>query len=103
MAEQRRTVGQVFGFQEELAEGRMREIVGRRRQDDFHVAGDIDFAGPGALIHHRHATNFHVVLGRHGHVEMRRDPVVVAAEGRLLRAKLDDVVVGFRRGWMIGG
>ena len=55
MAEQRRAVGQVFRFEKQLAERRMREIVGRRRQDDLRVAGDVDFADPRALVDHRHA------------------------------------------------
>jgi hypothetical protein len=103
MAEQRRAVGQVFRFQEQLAEGRMRQIVGRRGQDDLLVAGDVDFTDPRALIHDRHPADFHVVFRGHGHVELRRDAVIVAAERRLLRAKLDDVVVGLCGGWMIGG
>src|SRR6478609_9311922 len=43
MTEQRCAVGQEFRFQEQLAEGWMREIVSRRRQDDLRIAGEIDF------------------------------------------------------------
>ena len=47
----------------QLAERRMREIVGWRRQDDLGVAGDVDFADPRALIHDRHPADFDVVFG----------------------------------------
>ena len=103
MAEQRRAVGQVFRFEKQLAEGRMREIVGRGRQDDLRVAGDVDFADPRALIDHRHPADFDVVFGGHGDVELRGDLVVVAAERRPFGAELDHVVVRLRGGRMIGG
>ena len=74
MAEQRRAVGQVLGFEKQLAEGRMREIVGRRRQHDLGVAGDVDLADPRALVDHRHPADFDVVFGRDGDVELRRRP-----------------------------
>ena len=103
MAEQRRAIGQVFRFEKQLAKGRMREIIGRWRQDDLRVTGDIDFADPRALIDHRHPADFDVVFGGHSDVELRGHLVVAAAERRAVGAELDNVVARLRGRWVIGG
>ncbi len=103
MAEQRGAVGEVLGFEKQLAERRMRQIIGRRRQHDLRVAGDVDLANSRALVDDRHAPHFDVVFRRDGDVELRGDLVVVPAERRPLRPELDDVVVRFRGRRMIGG
>ena len=70
VAEQRGAVGQVFGFEKQFAEGRMREIVGGSGQHDLGIAGDVDLADPRALVDHRHPADFDVVFGGHGDIEL---------------------------------
>ena len=91
-AEQRRAVGAKFRFDEQLAERRVREIRGRRGQHDLRVAGDLDFPHAVAAIHDRQPPHFHVVFGRDGDLEVRRDAVVHTAERRALRRQRHDVV-----------
>ncbi len=103
MAEQGGDVWQVLGFEKEFAKGRMREVVGREREDDFDVAGHVDFADTRALVDHRHAADFHVVFGGHRNVELRGDLVVMPAERRTFRAELNHVVVRLCRRRMVRG
>ncbi len=103
MAEQRCAFDQILCFEKQLAKGWMREIIGRARQDNFGVAGDIDLADPFALIDDRYPTHLDIVFGRHRDVELGGDLVVVATERGPLRAELDHVVVRLRRRGMVRG
>ena len=102
MAQQRGAAGEVFGFEKQLAEGGVGEIVGGARQHDFGVAGDVDLADPRALIDDRHPPDFDIVFGGDGDVELCRHLVVVAPERRPLGAKLDHIVVGLGGRGVIG-
>ncbi len=52
----------VLGFDEQLPEGRMREVVLRTRQHDLGVAGDFDFARPIAVVGDRQPPDLDVVF-----------------------------------------
>ncbi len=101
VADERGARGQVLRLDEELAEGRVGEVRGRRRQDDLRVARDVDLANAGAVIGHRHPPHLDVVLGRDRHIEPRRHRAVPALERRALRQKGDRVVVGLPVHWMV--
>ena len=103
MAEQRRAVGQIFGFEKQLAERGMRQVVGRRREDDLGVAGDVDLANARTLIHHRQTPHFDVVFGGDGDVQLRGHLIVVPAERGLVGAEVHEVVVRLDTGWVIRG
>ena len=103
MAEQRGAAGEVLGFEKQLAERRVRQIIGRCRQHDLRVAGDVDLTNSRALVDDGHAPHFDVVFRGDGDVELRGDLVVVPAERRSLRPELDGVLVRFRGRRMIGG
>ena len=80
MTQQRGAVGQVLGFDEDLAERRMGEVVGRRREDDLGVARHVDLADARAVIAHGDPAHFDVVFDRDGDIQLCRDVVVPAPE-----------------------
>ncbi len=54
-------IGEILGFDEQLHEGRMRDVVGLRRQHHFGIGRHIDLARPVAGIGNRHAADLGVV------------------------------------------
>ena len=82
--EQAGALGIVLGLDEQLAEGRMREIVLGTRQHDLGVARDLDLARPIAVIGDRQPAHLDVVLGRHRDLELRLEVAVARAERRLV-------------------
>ena len=94
---------QVFRLDEELAEGRVGQVVGRRGQDDLDVARDLDFAGAVADVGHGQPPHLDVVLGRDGDVELGPDVFVAALEGGLLRQEGGHVFLGLLVDRMISG
>ena len=86
---------QVLGLHEELGERRMRFVGRARRQHDFCVRSDLD--GPDAIAHVRETDAAHlgIALGRHDHVEGRRQVAVAAHELGAVLAERDLVGVGF--------
>jgi len=81
MTEQRSAVGQVLGFDEDLAERRMGEVVRRRREHDLGVARHVDLADARAVIADGNPAHFDVVFDRHGDIQLCRDRVVPPPEG----------------------
>ena len=72
MAEQRGALGQVLRLEEQLAEGRMREVVGGGSEDDLGVARDSISRIRVALVGHGQPAHLDVVFGRDRDVELRR-------------------------------
>ena len=103
MAEQRGALGQVLRLDEQLAEGRVGQVVGGRGEDDLGVARDLDLARTIAVVGHRQPAHLDVVLGRDRDVELGGDVVVAAVEGRLLREEGDQVVLRLLRRGLEGG
>ena len=95
-AQERRSLGEVLGLDEELPEGGVGEVVRRRGEHDLRVARDLDLARAVAVVREREPPHLDVVLGRDGDVEQRRDAVVAPAEGRLLGEERHQVVLGLR-------
>ena len=69
-----------FRLHEQIAERRMRLVLGLRRQHDLRIAGDLDRARRLRAIRQRHAPQFDVILGRDADLGVRFDLVVGAAE-----------------------
>ena len=103
MAEQRRAVRQVLGLDEQLAERRVREVVGGGHEDDLRVAGDVDLPDARAVVAHREPPHFDVVFRRHRDVEVRREVVVAPPEARPIGGERDGVVVRLPARRLIGG
>ena len=76
----RLTAANQLGLHEQIAECRMRLVLGLRRQDDLRIAGDLDGARRLRAIRQRHASQFNVILGRDTNLGVRFDLVVGAAE-----------------------
>ena len=102
-AEQRVALRDVLRFHEELAEGRVGEIVGSGREDDLGVAGDLELPGPIPVVGHLDPADLDVVLGRDRDLELRPDLVVPPLEGRLLHRERDDLVLRVPAGRVMGG
>ena len=62
-AEQRVPLGHGRRFDEEIAERRVGEVGGARREDDLGVAGQIEAARPMTVVGDRHAPQLGVVFG----------------------------------------
>ena len=90
-AEQGAAIGLAFRFDEELAERGVREVRGRRSEDDLGVARHLDFAGTIGVVHDRQPADFDIVLGRDRDIEPRREAVMDAMEGRAFRRQRDQV------------
>ena len=78
--EQRADRRQVFGLHEELGERRMRLVGGARRQHELRIGSDLDRAHAIAHVRERDATDLGIALGRHDHVERRRQVAVATHE-----------------------
>ena len=63
-ADQRVPLGHGRRFDEQIAERRMREVGGARREHDLGVAGQIEAARPMTVVGDRHAPQLGVVFGR---------------------------------------
>ena len=61
--QQRADVGDELRLHEQLGEGRVGRVGGRRRQHDLGVRGQLDLAGAAAEVRDRHAAHLGVVLG----------------------------------------
>ncbi len=73
-------------------EGRMRDVVGLRRQHQLGIGGDVDLARPAAGIGDRDAADLGIVLGRDEHLQRGRERSVAAREfGAIL---VEDDVIG---------
>ena len=104
MAQQRRAVGDVLGFKEELAKRRMGCVGRRGGQRDFHVAGDIDLARARPLIGHGQASYLDVILGGDGNVELAGERPITATDRHTLGPKRHQIVVRLhRRRLVLGG
>jgi hypothetical protein len=62
MADERAALGEELGFDEQLAERGMREIIPRLGEGHFDVAGDVDLTNAIAVVHELQHTHFDVVL-----------------------------------------
>ena len=71
-------VGEILGRDEQLQEGRMRDVVGLRRQHQLGVGRHVDLARPVAGIRDRDAADLGVVFGRDEHLQRRRERPVAA-------------------------
>ena len=89
VAQQSRALAEVFGFEKQLRERWMGEIVNCGCQDHFHVAGHIDFPDPGAVVGHCRPPHLDVVLSRHDDLEARREIAVPAVERGFFGTELD--------------
>ncbi len=74
----RADVGEIFRLDEQFREGGMRDVGALRRQNEFGVGRDFDFARAAARIRDRDPANFRVVLARDEHVQRRRQRAVAA-------------------------
>ena len=81
VAQERPALGQELGLDEELGEGRVGQVVGRRGEHDLGVAGHLELARPVAEVGHGQAAHLDVVLGRDRDVELGGDVLVAAAGG----------------------
>ena len=93
-ADERRALGQVLGLHEELAERRMREVVGRAPEHDLGVARDVDLADAIAAIGQRQPPHLRVVSRRDHHLQHRLDAVVGPPEHRLVGREGHEAVFG---------
>ena len=82
--------GRVFGFDEQLAEGRMGQIAHGGSQNQFRVAGQLDFANAQSMVAHRDPAHFHVVFGGHRDIELCGQIVVAPAEGTRSAEKMTE-------------
>ena len=104
MAEQRGAVGQVFGFDEQLAERRVRQVGGRRRQHDLGVAGDVDLADARARGCARSAgAPRRRLRSRRRCRAASRSRRRGGGRSRVRREKVDEVVVRLAPRRLIGG
>ena len=83
-----------FRVYEEVREHGMGRVGRRRREHDLGVRGELDLADPPAEVRDGHPTHLGVVLGRHYHLERRRDRAVAPSDlGAVLG---EDGLVGVR-------
>ncbi len=81
-AENRLPAAHHFRLHEQIAERRMRFVLGLRGQHDFRVAGELDRARRFRTIRERHAAQFNIVLGRNADLRVRLDVIVACGETR---------------------
>src|SRR5437764_3021022 len=93
MTEQGGARRQVFGRDEEFAKRGVREVVGRRGNDDFGIAGDIEFANPRAVVPYRDSAHFDIVFRRDRDIELSGDVPVAAPKARSVSREHHRVVV----------
>ena len=95
-------IGKQRGLDEEVAEGRVREVPAFRRQHDLGVAGQLDLAHGGAAVDHRDAAQLDVVFRRHGDLRVDVDGAVAAPDDRAVGTEGDLVVVWLDQRRLIG-
>src|SRR5438034_6192411 len=94
----------VYSFDEEFDERRMREVGGRRREDDFGIAGDFEFANRQTVVPDRDSAHLDVVFRRNRDVELRGDVAVAAPKARPIARERHGVIVRLTcRGLIRGG
>ena len=93
--EKRADIGQKFGLDEEFGKGGMRDIRRLRREDQFGIGGDFDFAHARAVVGDGDAPHFGVVLRGHHDIESRRQRPVLAREFGAILVEGDMIGVGF--------
>ena len=86
-------LGVIFGLHEQLREGRMRRVVGRRRQHELGIGGELDVPGPIAGVGEGQAANLGVVFRRNDDFKHRGDRSVAPDELGLILAEPDIVAV----------
>ena len=95
--------GQDLGLNKEIAEGGVREIGVRLREDDFGIARQFDAALVGREVCQGDASHFDVVLGRNGDFGVGVDFLVTTA---IFGPSLDEdglVVIGLAARRLVGG
>ena len=88
-------LGEILGRDEQLREGRMRDVVGLRRQHQFGIGGHVDLARPVAGIGDRDAADLGVVFGRDEHLQRGRQRAVAPGELGAILVEDDVIGVGF--------
>ena len=78
--QQRPEIGDRFGLDEEVGEGRVRGIGRRRRQHELGVGGQLDLPRLRPQVRERHPAELGVVLGRDQHLERGRDGAVAPVD-----------------------
>ena len=90
-----------LGLDEQLAECRVREVVFGAGQHYFDIAGDFELARLPAAIADRQPPDLHIVLGRHGDLELRLEIAVAAAERGLVQLEHRVELVGLLADWQV--
>ena len=92
----RADVGEIFRLDEQLGEGRMRDVGALGREHEFGIGGDLDVARAASGVGDRDPANLGVVLGGDDHVQCRRQRAVasrelgaVLVEGDVIGVRLD--------------
>ena len=87
-------VGPIFGLDEQLGKGRMRDVGSLGRQHELGVGRDVDLPRAAAGVRDRDATDLGIVFGRDEHLHGRRERSVAARELGAILVESDIVVVG---------
>ena len=87
-------VGQIFGFDEQLGKGWMRDVGSLGRQHELGIGGDVDLPHAAAGVRDRDATDLGIVFRRDEHLHRRRERSVAARELGAILIESDIVVVG---------
>ena len=103
VAEDRGALRHVLRFDEQLAEGRMGQVVGRGREHHLGVARDLNLARAVAVVRHHEPPDLHVVLRGDGDVELGADLVLPPVEGGPLDREGHQVVLGLSRRGVLRG
>ena len=87
-------IGEILGFDEQLHEGRMRDIVGLRCQHQFGIGRHVDLACPVAGIGNRNAADLGVALARNQHLQHGGQRSVVPGDFGAILIEHDFIAVG---------
>ena len=87
MAQQSGAVRQILGFNEQLAECRVSEVVHRGCEDDLGIARHIELADAGPMIAKGDPPHLDVIFGRDCDLEPRRDIAVAPPKAGPVGAK----------------
>ena len=101
-AQKRQAVREVLGFDKQLAESRVGDVVLLRAQHHFRVARHLDLSSPVAVVRHREASHLRIVLRRHDDVELCFDAVVGPPEHDLVRRECGEILVRLATRRLIG-
>src|SRR5258705_347397 len=83
-AEDRGVRRRVAGFEEELPESGVGQVLRHRRERELDEARDLDLARTRTPVRHGEPAHLDVVLRRDGDLELRLDAVVDALEQRAI-------------------